>query len=115
MNILYCGDANMADGLLLSILSLRHHHQQSLHIYILTATLQTAQKTYRPLSNQTVAFLETQLKQDDPDNTIQKKSTSPRNLTLRCQRPIWTPCSPLTVCYVCFATNYRNCRIGSCI
>lgn len=72
MNILYCGDANMADGLLLSILSLRHHHQQSLHIYILTATLQTAQKTYRPLSNQTVAFLETQLKQDDPDNTIQK-------------------------------------------
>lgn len=72
MNILYCGDANMADGLLLSILSLRHHHQQSLHIYILTAALQTARKKYEPLSDQTVAFLTQQLHQDDPNSTITK-------------------------------------------
>ena len=36
MNILYCGDKNIADGLMISVLSLLRHVRQPLHIYILT-------------------------------------------------------------------------------
>ena len=37
MNILYCGDEHMDDGMLISILSLLKHTKQPLHIYVLTA------------------------------------------------------------------------------
>lgn len=36
MNILYCGDRNIADGLMISVLSLLRHVKEPLHIYILT-------------------------------------------------------------------------------
>ena len=39
MNILYCGDKNIADGLTLSVLSLIGHTREPLNILILTADL----------------------------------------------------------------------------
>lgn len=39
MNILYSGDANIADGVFLSSLSLAKHNSEELSIYILTASL----------------------------------------------------------------------------
>ena len=37
MNILYCGDANVCDGIFLSALSLAGQTQRALHVFILTA------------------------------------------------------------------------------
>ena len=34
MNILYCGDSNIVDGLIISILSLTKHENGDLHIYV---------------------------------------------------------------------------------
>ena len=34
MNILYCGDSNIVDGLIISILSLIKHEKGKLNIYI---------------------------------------------------------------------------------
>ena len=39
LNILYCGDANMCDGIFLSALSLARQTTRALHVYILTAHL----------------------------------------------------------------------------
>ena len=39
MNILYCGDKNIADGLMISVLSLARQVKQPLHIYILTMSM----------------------------------------------------------------------------
>lgn len=38
MNILYCGDRNIADGLMISVLSLLRQVKEPLHIFILTMT-----------------------------------------------------------------------------
>ena len=34
MNILYCGDSNIVDGLIISILSLIKHESSELYIYV---------------------------------------------------------------------------------
>ena len=34
MNILYCGDSNIVDGLIISILSLTKHEKGNLNIYV---------------------------------------------------------------------------------
>lgn len=54
MNILYCGDENIQDGLLISILSLLKNVKESLHIYVMTMELETADKSYHMISKQTV-------------------------------------------------------------
>ena len=36
MNILYCGDSNILDGLIISILSLIKHEKGKLRIYVIS-------------------------------------------------------------------------------
>ena len=57
MNLLYCGDQNIQDGLLISILSLLKHGSDELHIYVMTMELHTAQKDYHAIPDQTISFL----------------------------------------------------------
>lgn len=54
MNILYCGDRNIADGLMISVLSLLRQVKEPLHIYILTM----AQAGCEPLSRSLAEVLE---------------------------------------------------------
>ncbi len=61
MNILYCGDKNIADGVLLSSLSIAKTTPQPLNIYILTASVKTASKSYEALSSDFAEFLESAL------------------------------------------------------
>lgn len=70
MNILYCGNEKMADGLLISILSLLRNTKQTLNIYIMTAFIQTNEKNYYPLSEATVNFLDSEVKQANPANSV---------------------------------------------
>ena len=46
MNILYCGDKNTKDGLLISIMSLMKNVREPLNIYILTADITHGGKHY---------------------------------------------------------------------
>lgn len=62
----------MADGLLISILSLMKHVSTPLHIYILTATIATREKQYQPLSDETVAFLRNQVESSRAGGTVEK-------------------------------------------
>ena len=57
MNILYCGDDYIEEGLLISILSLLNNVDEPLGIYILTMQLKTAEKVYQPVSDTAAAFL----------------------------------------------------------
>ncbi|MBQ8868268.1 MAG: hypothetical protein IJ027_00925 [Oscillospiraceae bacterium] len=58
MNILYCGDKNIADGVLLSSLSIAKNTTQPLNIYILTASVKTQSKSYEALGLDFADFLE---------------------------------------------------------
>ena len=72
MNLLYCGDQNIQDGLLISILSLLKHGSDELHIYVMTMELHTVQKDYHAIPDQTISFLN-QLVQRTNRNSFVKK------------------------------------------
>lgn len=72
MNILYCGDEKMTQGLLLSILSLLDHTKHHLQIYVLTATISNAKQTFYPVSDQAIAFFDQLVKQQNPANNVVK-------------------------------------------
>ena len=70
MNILYCGDKNIEDGLIISVLSLIENTDEPLNIFVLTMALETEEKTFRPLPQSLVDFLGERIKQGNPYNTI---------------------------------------------
>lgn len=72
MNILYCGDDYIEEGLLISILSLLNNVDEPLGIYILTMQLKTAEKVYQPVSDTAAAFLHEQVRSVHPASFVQK-------------------------------------------
>lgn len=72
MDVLYCGDGKMADGLLISVLSLLRTVQEPLHVHILTAHITVGMKEYRPVNDETVELLLQQVQQVDSANTVVK-------------------------------------------
>lgn len=51
MNILFCGDRNIQDGLLIAILSLLENTQEQFDIYVMTLNMSMNGKTYNPIEN----------------------------------------------------------------
>lgn len=72
MNILYCGDQNMEDGLIISVLSLLKHADEALHIYVFTMEAETKEKKYFPVSDEVVTFLDRRVKQRDEESFVRK-------------------------------------------
>lgn len=70
MNILYCGDKKMIDGLLISTLSLLKNVTEPLHFYILTANIHTPKKTFYALSDADLAPMTAVVHQEDSRNLI---------------------------------------------
>lgn len=70
MNILYCGDGNIADGVIISVLSLCRTVKEPLNIYILTATVSHRSTHRNALPSDFTAFLEEKAKEYDKDNTV---------------------------------------------
>lgn len=70
MNILFCGDGNIADGVIISTLSLLKNTKDSLHIYILTATVTCGSTSYRALSEEFAAYLDNLVKGQNAENTV---------------------------------------------
>lgn len=70
MNILYCGDKNIGDGVLLSVLSLTKHVQEPLHIYILTMRYAAGDKTYECLPRSFADALDRRVKAQNADSTV---------------------------------------------
>lgn len=71
MNILFCGDSNMSDGLLIGTLALLKHVREPLHIHILTARLATLDHQYEPLPQATADFLATLVHRTQPTGTVE--------------------------------------------
>ncbi|WP_143461390.1 glycosyltransferase family 8 protein [Levilactobacillus enshiensis] len=70
MNVLYCGDAAMKRGLLISILSLMKQVKAPLKIYILTARMENASQQYLPLSQSTAQRLNGLVQTANPENQV---------------------------------------------
>lgn len=105
MNILFCGDRNVQDGLLISVLSLLENTQEHLDIYVLTLDMSMNGRIYSPIEQTFVDYLnETVSAQYDDrlytkliDTTdLFKDETPDANLSTR-----FTPCCMLRL----FADN----------
>ncbi len=72
MNILYCGDENIENGLIISILSLLKNVKEELHIYVLTMDTENEKKKFKGISNSVINFLDERVKNVNKANFIQK-------------------------------------------
>lgn len=72
MNILYCGDRNIEDGLILSILSLLKNIKEELKIYVLTANIETEEKNFVEISDELIDYINKYIKKNNVKNEIKK-------------------------------------------
>lgn len=72
MNILYCGDENIQDGLLISLLSLLKKTSADLHVYVMTMDLHTEKKDYHSISKATINYLDALLKKHNQCNFVKR-------------------------------------------
>ena len=99
MNILYCGDSGIKDGLLVSILSLLKHASAPLHIYLLTIDYDNSE----PLSDKTAQFLDSLVKRKDKGNFVKridatavfKQNLPAKNLDTIFTKKYFKPCAML--------------------
>ncbi|MCD7736822.1 MAG: hypothetical protein LUI07_07675 [Lachnospiraceae bacterium] len=65
MNVLYCGDKNIEDGLVISVLSLMRNVSEPLHIFVMTMNLTYKTKHMLPVSGETISYLDDRLKKQN--------------------------------------------------
>lgn len=70
MNVLYCGDSKIEDGLIISILSLLKNVEEPLNIYVVTMKLKHKGKNFKPVSRKTISFLNRYVKKVNKDNFV---------------------------------------------
>lgn len=68
MNILYCGDRNIEDGLIISILSLKKNVKEKLNIYVLTINI----KNIQGVTNECIDILNKKVKENNEDSFVKK-------------------------------------------
>ncbi len=71
MNILYCGDSRIEQGLILSALSLKNHTEKPLQIFVLTMNLNWNDKNYYALKPEALEGLKQELQKVNPDSDVQ--------------------------------------------
>lgn len=70
MNIMYCGDKNIEEGLALSVLSLLRNVREPLCVYVLTVDTTAGDRRLEPVSQQTADKLQTIVRRLSPDGFV---------------------------------------------
>ncbi|MBO7718511.1 glycosyltransferase family 8 protein [Candidatus Saccharibacteria bacterium] len=94
MNILYCGDAGIQNGLLVSVLSILKHNKESLSIYIMTINYGST----KPFSDKATKFLDGLVKKTNSKSFVKKIDATEvflANLPKKNMGSYFTPCSML--------------------
>ncbi len=71
MNILFCGDENIIDGVIISALSLVKNVKEPLNIYLLTAYVKGAEREYRAIPHDFRDFLYGVVKEYNAENKVE--------------------------------------------
>ena len=58
MNLMYCGDKNIADGLIISLLSIMKNTSAPLKVYVLTVSYERDGKVCEPITEEFISFLD---------------------------------------------------------
>ncbi len=70
MNILFCGDRYIEDGLIIAVTSLLKNTEEELHIFIFTMGITTEKKEYMPVSAYTADYLDGYVKKKNPASSV---------------------------------------------
>lgn len=99
MNILFCGDRNVQNGLLIAVLSLLENTQEHFDIYVLTLNITMNEKIYSPIEASFIDYLNNEVSAQYDDRlyiklidttSLFKGETPDANLSTR-----FTPCCML--------------------
>ncbi len=72
MNILFCGDRDTEDGLIIAVISLLRSTDEPLHIYIFTMKMASKTKQCFPVTARTAEYLDRRVKEKDPENFVKR-------------------------------------------
>lgn len=72
MNIMFCGDKNIQDGLMIAILSLINQSKEKLNIYVLTLDVDMNGKHYEMIGDNLIDFLNGKVKEKDAESFVRK-------------------------------------------
>ena len=70
INLLYCGNYKVFDGVLISLLSAVKHTKESVHTYLLTMDLSDIDENFKPISEAQRKFLEDMVKEKNANNSV---------------------------------------------
>ncbi|MCD8326951.1 MAG: hypothetical protein LUC90_09835 [Lachnospiraceae bacterium] len=101
INILYCGDRNIEDGLMISVLSLLRNVEEELNILVLTLSLsqeETGSRDIYPVTEKIIQYLDRRVKEQNDQSRVRlidaterfKKQMPTANMATR-----FTPCCML--------------------
>ncbi len=98
MNILFCGDKNITDGVIISTLSLLRNVKEPLNIYLMTASVDTEDKKYNAITEDFADFLCGVVREYNSENSVRLFDISDkftRELPLANMKTRFTPCCML--------------------
>lgn len=98
MNILFCGDKKIEDGLLISVISLLEHVAEPLSVYVLTVDIEVDGKRYEPVSEQVIGHLDGRVKRKDAGGFVKRIDASEEFLEcipLKNMKTRFSPCCML--------------------
>ena len=96
MNILYCGDKNVEDGLIISVLSLLKNVRTNLNIYVLT--INSKNWNIYGVTNKCIKILDSKVKLINKENTVKMVDITEifeKEIPVQNMKTRFTPCCML--------------------
>ncbi len=72
MNILFCGDRDTEDGLIIAVTSLLKNTDEPLHIYIFTMKMPSKKRQCFPVTRRTTSYLDAYVKKKNPESFVRR-------------------------------------------
>jgi lipopolysaccharide biosynthesis glycosyltransferase len=70
INLLYCGNDKVFDGMMISLLSIMKHTTEPIHVYVMTMDLREIDEKNRPVTTEQTTYLLSMLREKNPESTM---------------------------------------------
>ena len=70
INLMFCGNRKMFDGLVISLLSISKHTKEDLTVYLMTMDLTNLNKMFNPITEEERKIIENMLQEKNKNNKV---------------------------------------------
>lgn len=71
INLMFCGNDRMFDGLLISLISIAKHTKEDLNVYLMTMNLEEENESYKPITEDQRKIIEESIQKRNKNNKVQ--------------------------------------------